>query len=80
MNTKSRAIPRTILTDFCRALGYDPSEVIAINAASQTIAVTTMPIGVSGIEGITTVHEIADDADGLSREEIVGRINSGQGF
>lgn len=59
MNT-NRAIPRTDLTDFCRTLGYDPNEVITIESTSQTIAVTTLPTGVSGIEGITTVHEITD--------------------
>lgn len=60
MNKKSRAIARTVLTDFCRGLGYDPSDVISIHAESQTVAVTTLPRGVSGIEGITTVHKIAD--------------------
>lgn len=60
MTAKNRAIPRNVLTDFCRTLGYEPNEVITIEAESQRIAVTTRPVGVSGIEGVTTVHEVTD--------------------
>ena len=60
MDEKNRAIPRNALTDFCKALGYDPREVLTIEATSQTVAVTTLPTDVAGIEGVTTVHQITD--------------------
>lgn len=60
MNEKSSAIPRTVLTDFCQALGYSPNDVITIEATSKTVSVTTRPRGVTGIEGITTVHQIIE--------------------
>lgn len=61
VNEKSRAIPRNVLTDFCKALEYDPRAVLSIEAEPHMIAVTTLPQGITGINGVRTEHAIVDE-------------------
>ena len=60
MDIDNRGIPRSVLTEICWSLGYNPEHVLTIEADAKTIAVTRIPPGVTGIEGVTTVHKIID--------------------
>lgn len=83
MSNYSGGVSRSVITEFCEALGYEPEHVSRIEVSSSTVAVTSMPPGMTGATATTAVHLVDDmpysELAREMRERECRRIDCGRG-